>query len=223
MKSCYMDIRIHNSSVIAFDLDDTLFKEIDYLRSAFRAIARNLEPDQWGGLYQEMLHRYEDQKEVFGELVSSHGAVKNDLLEQYRKHIPNIKPEKNTIRLMEEIKLKGGKVGIITDGRRITQNNKIDQLGIRKFLDFLIISEETGYDKHADHNFKLLQEKFPTAEFTYIADNPRKDFYHPNKLGWNTIGILDNGSNIHKQETNELNPEFEPKFWVNELKDLSVE
>lgn len=221
-KYYYMDIRIHKNSVIAFDLDDTLFKEFNYLRSAFKAIARNLEPDHWGKIYQHMLLQFEDQKDVFGELVLSHSAVKKDLIEYYRNHIPDINPEENAPRLMEKIKEKGGKVGIITDGRSITQNNKIDQLGIRRFLDFLIISEDTGYDKNASHNFELLRQMYPKGEFTYIADNPQKDFYHPNLMGWNTIGVLDDGNNIHKQKIEDLKMNYNPDHWIQELNEIVV-
>jgi putative hydrolase of the HAD superfamily len=35
--------------------------------------------------------------------------------------------------------------------------------------------------------------------FAYVADNPMKDFVWPNRLGWTTVQLLDNGRNVHSQ------------------------
>jgi putative hydrolase of the HAD superfamily len=33
-----------------------------------------------------------------------------------------------------------------------------------------------------------------------VADNVSKDFIAPNIMGWQTICLIDNGKNIHKQQ-----------------------
>jgi putative hydrolase of the HAD superfamily len=44
-------------------------------------------------------------------------------------------------------------------------------------------------------------EQFPESDFIYyyIGDNPQKDFLVPNQLGWESVCLLDDGSNIHEQ------------------------
>jgi putative hydrolase of the HAD superfamily len=56
-------------------------------------------------------------------------------------------------------------------------------------------------------------------EYVYIADNTQKDFVTPNKLGWTTICLLDNGHNIHKQNF-ELSKEYLPQFRINSFEEI---
>ncbi|MBL7474051.1 HAD family hydrolase [Robertkochia sediminum] len=212
-----MTIKINHNSVIAFDLDDTLYKEVNFVRSAFTEIAKEIQPENWENLYLNMFQKFKEQRDVFGFLEETHGRYKNDLLSKYRQHKPSVGITKIPQELVISIQAAGGKAGVITDGRVITQTNKIKALGLNDLLDFIIISEATGHDKKDVHNFNVLQEKFPGHAFTYIADNPRKDFYHPNDLGWQTIGILDNGSHIHPQYIPLQSENYMPKFWVTDL------
>ena len=60
-----MDIKVNNNTVIVFDLDDTLYNELDYLKSAYQHIAQQLEPKDWKSLYVLMLSFYRCKKNVF--------------------------------------------------------------------------------------------------------------------------------------------------------------
>ena len=208
-----MDIKVHNKRVVAFDLDDTLYKEIDYVRSAFSSIARKLNPETWLELYLDMFALFRERKNVFDFLLKEYNTSKQELLQHYRHHIPEIQPDRGVPELIRQIRSNKGITGIITDGRSITQKNKLSQLGLLELMDFVIISEETGHDKHQAFNFELLQKRYPGSVFTYIADNPAKDFIYPNQLGWQTIGVLDNGTHIHRQQGN-LPQDNMPGAWI---------
>ena len=39
-----MDIKVNAQTVVVFDLDDTLYNEVQYLKSAYLEIATTLEP-----------------------------------------------------------------------------------------------------------------------------------------------------------------------------------
>jgi putative hydrolase of the HAD superfamily len=56
-------------------------------------------------------------------------------------------------------------------------------------------------------------------EYIYIADNVKKDFITPNKLGWTTICLFDKGQNIHKQNFN-LENEYLPHFIINSFDEI---
>ncbi len=60
----------------------------------------------------------------------------------------------------------------------------------------------------------------PAAEYVYVGDNPKKDFIAPNSLGWLTIGLRDDGRNIHKQDLSNLDPEQLPSLWIESLEEL---
>ena len=71
--------------VVVFDLDDTLYKEIDYLRSAYRYIARQLaageveREDFFGTLYSA----YKEGRDAFATLMECYnnkGVTKETLL-----------------------------------------------------------------------------------------------------------------------------------------------
>ena len=110
---------------------------------------------------------------------------------------------------------------IITDGRSISQNNKIKALGLSHLAQNIIISEETGFEKPHVNNFKIIEKVYPDKKFLYIADNTSKDFLAPNTLKWDTVCLLDNGQNIHKQNF-DLQTKYLPKIKINHLKELIV-
>lgn len=217
-----MDLKVNHKTVIAFDLDDTLYKEVNFLRSAFSAIAQHILPGNWNSLYSTMYSQYGNKKDVFEFLEKEYGADKTELIHMYRSHYPKLGITQTPLELINTIKLFGGRTGVITDGRVHTQNNKLHALGIHDLLDFTIISEATGYDKTAPHNFKELEKLYPNLQLTYIADNPAKDFYYPNQLGWNTIGITDPGNHIHKQNIEHKNPQYLPHQWIKDLSELRI-
>lgn len=73
---------------IIFDLDDTLYYEIDYLKSAYQEIASRIYKED-NHLYNKMLKLYQEGKNVFDYLELHFSTFsKNVLLEIYRNHFP---------------------------------------------------------------------------------------------------------------------------------------
>lgn len=204
---------------VVFDLDDTLFYEIDYLESAYKEIAYKLDKLNSEILTREMYEWYCDGENVFDLLVESYPTVsKNHLLDWYRNHIPNVKLIDGASDLLLNLKSKDYSLGLITDGRSVTQRNKLRALGIEDIFDLIVISEEFGSSKPDQRNFQAFVRDAEGSYF-YIADNPQKDFITPNALGWSTIALKDKGKNIHKQDFEVAN-EFKPKFIVERLLDV---
>ena len=212
--------------VVVFDLDDTLYKEIDYLKSAFQEIADYFR-DQYGiyGLWGEMLRYYREKKDAFQEVVDFYKrpVEKSFLLDMYRQHKPNIRFEPETKEVLDALHNNSEyEICMITDGRRVTQWNKIKALGLDKYqkedLDFLI-SEEHGHTKPDPYAYEMIEAFYPNCTYTYVGDNPAKDFYAANKLGWKTVCLLDNGRNIHKQDFS-LADEYLPKYKIESIKEL---
>ena len=58
------------NKIFVFDLDDTLYKEIDFLYSAYREIARWVELKfSLKDIYSFMLRAYENKSDVFSLLI----------------------------------------------------------------------------------------------------------------------------------------------------------
>ena len=207
--------------VIAFDLDDTLYKEIDFLRSAYREISSYLSC-KFGieDTFDLMMQFYYNGKNVFDEIKTRYClTVSGDtLLEIYRNHFPDISLNMDILKTLESLKERSYPMALISDGRTITQKNKIKALGLQKYLNesLVIISEEFGSEKPTNTNYIYIQNYFPNADFFYVGDNLKKDFITANFLGWTTICLLDNGLNIHKQDFN-LSEEYLPKYTITSL------
>ncbi|WP_315817010.1 hypothetical protein [Paraflavitalea speifideaquila] len=66
-----MQIRIKPNTFFVFDLDDTLFPEIDFLRSGFRAIAAKLAPLIGADIYSRMWQQYSSGENVFRWILNN--------------------------------------------------------------------------------------------------------------------------------------------------------
>ena len=173
---------------VIFDLDDTLYSEKEYVWSGYKAVSGYL-----GGGYEEKLwHFFEEGKPAIDELLKELGREneKTEVLEIYRSHKPAIHLYPGVDEMIEELKTKGIKVGIITDGRPEGQRNKLDALGLD--VDDVIITDELGgvqFRKPCDIAFRILVTRWRLnpADVVYIGDNPTKDFQAPQHLGIKTV------------------------------------
>ena len=91
------------------------------------------------------------------------------------------------------------------------------------FFDLLVISEEVGSSKPEPLNYTLVEEHFPNKKYTYLADNWKKDFIIPNERGWESIGLIDNGKNIHNNASEYMVFEnHRPKKLIRYLSELKL-
>ncbi|MDD2960693.1 MAG: HAD family hydrolase [Muribaculaceae bacterium] len=205
--------------VVGFDLDDTLYKELDYVKSAFKAICTECSLDKAD--YNYLLRQWKAGENQFDALLSKYPHLSlSRLLQIYRYHKPDIKLDIPTVDLLENLKIHADtRIVLISDGRSETQRNKIESLGLNKYIapQDIIISEEIGSEKNNIQNFKYFEDTYPQCqEFYYIGDNPRKDFYQANMLGWTTIQLNDNGQNIHTQDCEVLH-DYCAKLTINSI------
>ena len=223
--------------VICFDLDDTLYKEIDYLKSAYREIAEYAAGQYTGcsdsvyfltiKAYNRMLDAYREGLNAFEELNMFLGLEQpiSDYLYIYRNHKPKISLSEDVVQTLDALKAKGVCVGLITDGRSIQQRNKIEALGLSQWIDEkdMVISEEFGSEKPALANYEFFMKRYPEChDFTYVGDNLKKDFIAPNALGWRTVCLKDDGRNIHRQRVDDIEERMMPKRWIERLKNLTT-
>ena len=221
--------------VICFDLDDTLYKEIDYLKSAYREIAGYAAEHCHGcsapvsvlahKAYEVMLAAYREGDNAFEALNRFLGLnlPASDYLYIYRNHKPKIALSEDVVRMLDTLKVKGVRIGLITDGHSVQQRNKIEALGLSRWMndEDMVISEEFGSEKPALANYTYFMERYPEChDFTYVGDNLKKDFIAPNALGWLTVCLKDDGRNIHRQDFLSLAEEAVPKWLIGNLMEI---
>ena len=206
--------------VFILDLDDTLYKEIDFLKSAYREIAMIIGHPE---AFDFMLDSYLYEDNTFKSVIDKYHLkfTVGQLLDIYRNHKPDISLEQDTATTLDALKSSGAIMCLLTDGRSLTQRNKIEAFGLNRWFadEDILISEEFGYGKPSIECYQYFLDRYPDAQFTVIGDNPAKDFLTPNRLGWMTICLQSNGLNIHKQDI-EVTIDYLPKHRINNISQL---
>lgn len=170
-----------------FDLDDTLYSEKQYVRSGYKKIGEFLRKEDaadklWG--------YFEDGKPAIDAYLEEIGEEekKTECLAVYREQIPEITLYDGVVELIKDLKNRGIKIGIITDGRPEGQKNKLKALGLDELIEDIIITDELGgiqFRKPNDISFRIMQNRWrlPFEQIIYVGDNPNKDFQAPMQLG----------------------------------------
>lgn len=211
------------SRVVVFDLDDTLYKERDYLLSAYREIAARIESHYTlEGVFDRMVEWWQNGQNVFQHLIDTYrlDETLDDLLTVYRSHVPAIRLDEVTKRQLDRLQQQAV-LGLISDGRRVTQRHKVEALGLAAYMDEqdILVSEETGFEKPSEAPYRHFMERYPSCTYYYIGDNPTKDFVAPNHLGWTTVCLLDDGRNIHPQDFS-LSQQMLPQHRIAQLSEI---
>jgi putative hydrolase of the HAD superfamily len=200
-----------SSKIFVFDLDDTLYSERDFEKSGIEFVYHNL------SIKHISLETIFSNRNNWIELMingSNNQITLQMVLDVYRNHFPTIQLYNDAKVFLEKLLSHGIEMSLITDGRSITQRNKLRALGIESFFKNIVISEEVNSEKPSEYNFRMVMYNKIAENYIYIADNPKKDFITPNKLGWTSICLLDRGQNVHEQvfsNSIEYNPHFKIK------------
>lgn len=195
------------SILVAFDLDDTLYKECDYVRSGYRYVARRLS-ERLGvsrDRLEELVLSNEDNRHPFDRIYDEldHLVPVDEMVGLYRDHMPDLSLPEESRRCLEALKGAGVTLALITDGRHNGQWNKIKALCLQRYFedDLISVSADVGADKNDLVPWIRMENLTPWCRSRwYIGDNPRKDFFHPRSRGWNTVMLHDDGTNVMSQD-----------------------
>jgi putative hydrolase of the HAD superfamily len=187
---------------IAFDLDDTLYPEPDFVASGFRAVAKWAEQvlgiDSAMGLAElQSLYDRGPKGHTFDAWLAMHnldiGNWVREAVRVYREHDPAIKPFPEVAPLLSSFK---GRylLGLVSDGYLDVQRRKLRALGLAEWFDVTVFSDEWGREawKPSPCAFQILLERFghlPGEEAVYVGDNPAKDFLAARKAGMTSVHV----------------------------------
>lgn len=124
-----------------------------------------------------------------------------------------MKLNRGVIELFEYLKNNKIKIAICTDLTTHIQHRKLRKLGIDKYIDCIVTSEEVGLEKPNAIMFELCLEKLElnSKEVFYLGDSFKKDI-----IGASNVGILPIWINNNKRST-DSNIRFEEIIEVNEI------
>ena len=194
--------------IIVLDVDDTIYKELDYVQSGFQVVSEYLEqrfkipakevfermcsflPNRRGRIFDEVLLHYSCYSQ---EIVQ-------ECLQIYRCHSPKIHLFPDVIRFLQ--RFSNNQKYLVTDGFPSVQRKKIQSLGVKKYNLFYYLTHIWGveFEKPNPLAFQLICERegVTAEQVVYFGDNQRKDFVGISPLGFKTVQIL--RGNYHKQE-----------------------
>lgn len=185
--------------VIVFDLDDTLYDEITFVKSGFLAVSTYFWPQNPDAMFEKMMEvlAAKGRGAVFDETLAAFGFGTKSSIKKalgiYRSHMPRIELNRDAKEMLAYYKEQNIPLYIITDGNKIVQANKIKALGLENQVKKAFITHRYGkiHAKPSPYCFvKIAQlEEVKPHKIVYIADNSNKDFVAIKKLGFQTIRI----------------------------------
>lgn len=187
---------------VLFDLDNTLYPEIEFVKSGFRAVARYLVSKHHFSedlIVKQMLDILEKdgRGKVFDSSLHNLGLYSEDMVKLlvfiYRSHHPRIQLYSDVLPTLKKLRSWSLRMGIITDGMASVQRNKIASLAFDKIFDAIVFSDEIGREfwKPSTMPYKVALNllQISPLESAYVGDDPSKDFLGSNSIGMYTIQV----------------------------------
>jgi putative hydrolase of the HAD superfamily len=195
--------------IVAFDLDDTLYRELDYVESGFAAVAgwleehRGLPATQSVEIMATSLIR-SGRGQQFDDLLKAYDLftvrLRDQLIRVYRDHEPRLRLPDASRAVLVQLARAGHRLFVVTDGHSRVQARKINALGVADLVEHCYITWRHGRDaqKPSTRCFELMLRRTRSTpdDLVYVGDNPMKDFIGVRALGGSTIRVL-TGSHSH--------------------------
>jgi putative hydrolase of the HAD superfamily len=186
-------------TTVVFDLDDTLYDEVEYCKSGFTSVSEFLsnlpEFPQAEHIFDALWMQFKagNHTKTFNAALSELGIgydakLIRQLIEVYRSHEPNITLPPQSRQVLSKLSEKFT-LALLTDGFLPSQQLKVHALGIEQYFKCIIYTEQLGI----------------------------KDFIAPNRLGFTTIQII-RPARLHLESSQE--PDSAAKYTIRQISQL---
>jgi len=192
-----------NYKLIIFDLDNTLFDEVDYYSATFREISKIISQKfkirNEEQIFQEILNEFQSKGSLFPNFFDYIRKMYN-LSENYHQIFygiqKTVKVELNlyddAVYILDWLKKKEFSLALITNGTIEIQKNKIDLLNLKNKFHYICIARELGEEKPSTIPYKQTLKIFNIKgdQAIYVGDNPYIDFQGSKELNIMNIRLL---------------------------------
>ena len=215
--------------ILVFDLDDTLYPELTYVYSGFKAVAKLLESEYNIPVADSMTIMLDELEKngrgnVFNRVLDQYNicSKKNVLkcMKAYRFHTPVIKLHEDARIVLEQNA--GKSKYLVTDGNKVVQTKKVEALQLYSVFKKVFVTHNYGVNKAKPNPYCFLKicdlERTNAENVVYIGDNPKKDFVSIKKLGFKTVRVK---RGMFKDLV--LSPEYEADLCVEDLREINFE
>lgn len=187
--------------IVAFDLDDTLYDEAQFVASGLDAVAKaaaeelGVESGEARAILEHSL-RTQPRGRQIDDLLWHFGrhtrGRAHRLVSVYRRHVPAIRCPDVTWRVLDA--LQSHALYLVTDGHKGVQESKIEALGLAGRFRHCFLTNRHGlrFQKPSPFAFEriLWRERCAPRDVVYVGDDPAKDFLGIRPLGFRTIRVL---------------------------------
>ncbi len=202
----------NGQKAVIFDFDDTLQDRAEaFLRVARLLLSRHMRAvdeskrEQYAQqLYIENAGGYVDYSTFFQSFVErwpfDEGVTGEQLLWEYHRLFPLCSSlYTETPAVLEEVRRRGYRIGIITNGNPLLQNRKLDVTGLRLDTDVAMISGDEGIHKPHPELFRRAAARLCVApeSCVYVGDHPVNDIQGATSAGMKAIFLNTRGLDEH--------------------------
>jgi len=203
---------------VLFDLDHTLFDRhgtltalVPELRRAFRVDEGKTDEEIakiW--CYADDSFVYDGWYYIFSYLTEQGVFASPAEYESYRSFVyENFAKTavrfNYTLPILERLKSRGYKIGLITNGQHALQYKKLELTGLRYIFDEIIVSGDYMIEKPSKEIFLIMCEKLSLKpeECVYVGDNRKNDVDGASSAGMRTVWV----QSTNKRQTGKYEPD----------------
>lgn len=190
-------------AAVVFDLDDTLYPEVEFVRGGLAAAARALGVPEAGEVFLQIL-RAEGPFHLFDRGLERLGIPRTPgrieiLVRAFRAHEAPLRPFPGVRPMLARLRASGVRLAIVTDGYLDVQRHKVDGLGLAAAMDEVVFTADVGgrpMPKPDPGPFRLVEERLGVRgeAVAMVGDRPDRDFPAPDAMGWRTLRVRHPGS-----------------------------
>jgi putative hydrolase of the HAD superfamily len=183
-----------------FDLDDTLYRERDFVFSGYQAVGRYTQNDFKIDISDQLRTLFLNGRrgDLFTPVLQSlvpdkaNETYVKQLVSVYREHLPAIKAFPEAHSVLETLRSARVGIGLVTDGWPEVQKSKIKALKIENYFGTIVCTGDINGTKSwkpaKDGFLKALRDlNAEPGDTVYVGDNPLKDFIGARGIGLHTV------------------------------------
>ena len=186
----------HPLAAVVFDVDDTLYPEVEFVRGGLDAAARALGVPEAGAAFLEVLQR-EGPFRLFDQGLDRLGIERTperiaSMVKAFRAHEAPLRPFAGVRPMLARLRAAGVRLALVTDGYLDVQSHKVAALRLEPAVDLVVFTADVdgrrmpkpdvGAFRHVEERLGLRGDLI-----AMVGDRPDKDFPGPDVLGWRTL------------------------------------
>jgi len=195
---------------LIFDLDDTLYPERQFIRSGFRAVALRVEQSHGvpaAAALATLLGalRRGNRAHALQAMCAAHGLPSSlvpELVEVIRAHAPSLRLPPESRDTLVTARLRGWRLGVLTNGLPVVQMRKTAALGLSALVDEIVYAQDwgSGRGKPEPEPFEVVLERLGVhaGMSVFVGDDPWCDIFGARRARLRTLLVCRTAAQLNR-------------------------